>query len=161
MVFIKYLKKDVNKILLFITLIPIILFIALDVHYENSVKNINNEYNKKLEEITGKIVLERLNETAQLKETNAKAKGMLEERYSDLKSENEGLVKQKDKLQIESDSLKGQLQSQNTKFNKLQSDFNQIQNSLIEANEAISRLTARANELCRKLKEAGGSDEKC
>ena len=78
-----------------------------------------------------------------------------------MKIENQELIKDKDKLQAEMKSVKSELQVQNAKFSKLQSQFNQVQSSLIEANDAISRLSARVQELCRKLKEAGGNDERC
>ncbi len=156
-----FIKKDVNQILLFLTIIPIILFITLSIHYENKIKDISSEYNQKIENfqyVSGKAVLERLNETIGLKETALQDKEKLENEYYQLKIENEALSKEKERLQAESDLLKSQLQSQNAKFNRLESDFNQVQNSLIEANEAISKLLSRVQELCRRL-EANG--EKC
>ena len=77
MVLIRYIIKDVNKVLLFLTIVPIILFIALGVNYENTIKNVKDEYNKNLEEVTGNLDLQKLNETNKLKETSLQAKEML------------------------------------------------------------------------------------
>ena len=156
-----YIRKDVNQILLFLTIIPIILFITLSIHYENKLKDISSEYNQKIEnfqDVSGKVVLTQLNETLSLKEVALKDKERLENEYYQLKIENEALAKDKDRLQSELEIVKAELSVKSSQFNTLQSRFNEIQNSLIEANEAISRLSARAQELCRKLEEKG---EKC
>lgn len=150
--------------LLFLILIPILLFIGFSTYYENQLKNITIEHGKnteKLKEATGKIVLEQLNETIQSKEIALKAKETLEQRYFELQSENEGLKAEKDKMQAELNYVKSELEDTQVKFNSLQEQFQQVQNSLIKTNEQISSLIARTNELCRKLKEAGGNDEKC
>ena len=153
------IKKDVNKMLLFLVLIPIVLFISFSAYYDNKLKNITAEYDKGiLKEATGNIVLE-LNETIQSKEIALKAKESLEQKYSELQSENEGLKSERDKMQTELNSVKSELEQ--IKFSKLQEQFQQVQDSLIKANGEISRLIARTNELCRKLEENGGNDEKC
>lgn len=158
------IKKDINKILLFLTIVPILLFLSFSIYYENKLKNISIEYNKsqeKLKETAGNAVLEISNETFQLKESFQKDKEFFEEKYNNLNSENEELKRQRDMLQSQLNSMKSELEDINDKFNILQSRFQEVQNTLIKANEQISSLTARVNELCRKLKEAGGDDEKC
>ncbi|MBI3035436.1 hypothetical protein HYY71_03865 [Candidatus Woesearchaeota archaeon] len=162
--FIKHIKKDVNKVLLFLIIAPLILFAWFSTYYDNKLNNITIGYDKsreKLQELTGKVVLEKFNETVQQKESFQKDKESLEKRYYDLKTENEELKTGKDKLHAELNSVKSELESQKANFNALQSQFQQVQNSLIAANEQISGLIARINELCSKLKNTGGSNEKC
>ena len=133
-------------------------------YYENTLKNVSMQYNKnleKLQESTGNVVVEKVNETIQLKETYQKDKEFFEQKYYDLNTENEELKREKERLQSELNSLKGELENQKSRFDTLQAHFQQVQNSLMADNEQISKLIARTNELCKKLKEAGGNDEKC
>jgi len=128
-------------------------------YYENALKNISIGYDKNMEKIqqaTGKVVLEKANETIGLKESFQKDKEFFEKRDYDLSTENEALRKEKERLQAEFNSIKSELEEQKSKFEKLNSQFQQVQNSLIKANEQISSLIYRNQELCRKLKEKGG-----
>ena len=109
MEFIKIFKKDINRVLLFLVIAPLILFTWFSSYYENKLKNITIEYDKSIE-LTGKAVLE--NETVQLKETYQKDKEALEKGYFDLKTENEELKIEKDKLQAELNSIKSELEIQ-------------------------------------------------
>lgn len=153
------IKKDVNKVLLFLVIIPIILFISFSTYYENKLKNITIEHNKS-KKVTGKAVFEQANETMQLKETFQRDKEFFENKYSELNTENENLKTEKDRLQSGLNSAKSELENLNDKFSRLQSQFQQVQNSLIHTNEQISRLLAKNNELCNKLKSKDSS-EKC
>ena len=83
-----------------------------------------------------------------------KDQGTLEQRYFDLKVEN-------DQSKENTNSCKSELQNLKEQFNALKNRFNQVQDALEKANDGISRLVARNNELCKELKEAGGNDEKC
>ena len=99
--FITVFKKDINKVLLFLIIVPLILFAISTNYYENKIKNISDEYNKNqvLLKATGNAILQS-NET-NLKETFQKDKEFLEKRYFDLKTENEVLRNDKEKLQTE------------------------------------------------------------
>ena len=128
-------------------------------YYENALKNISIEYSKsmeKMQQATGKVVLEKANETIGLKESFQKDKEFFEKRDYDLSTENEALRKEKEELQAELNSVKSELEGQKSKFEKLSLQFQQVQNALINANEQISTLIYRNQELCRKLKEKGG-----
>ena len=162
--FIKHIKKDVNKVLLFLIIVPLLLFAWFSVYYQSTLKNISLEYNKsreKLEETTGKIVLEQLNETLKSKETALQDKEALEKGYYDLKVENEDLKLQKESLETELNSVKSELQDTKNKFNIIQTRFQEVQNGLSKAYDDMSILRARIKELCSKLEAAGSSDEKC
>jgi len=142
----------------------VLIFAWSTTYYENTLKNVSMQYNKnleKLQESTGNVVVEKVNETIQLKETYQKDKEFFEQKYYDLNTENEELKREKERLQSELNSLKGELENQKSRFDTLQAHFQQVQNSLMADNEQISKLIARTNELCKKLKEAGGNDEKC
>jgi len=128
-------------------------------YYENALKNISIEYSKsmeKMQQATGKVVLEKANETIGLKESFQKDKEFFEKRDYDLSTENEALRKEKEELQAELNSVKSELEGQKSKFEKLSLQFQQVQNALINANEQISTLIYRNQELCRKLEEKGG-----
>lgn len=157
------IKKDVNKFLLLLIIVLVLVFIWSTAYYENALKNVSIQYDKnlkKLQEATGKVVLENINETVQLKETYQKDKEFFEQKYYELNTENEELKREKDRLQSGLNSVKSELEDTKNKFNILQNQFQQVQNSLITANEHISRLIARVNELCQKLKSYN-PDEKC
>lgn len=133
-------------------------------YYENALKNVSIQYNTNLEKLqksTGNVIIEKVNETIKQRESFQKDKEFFERKYYDLNTENEELKRENEKLQAELNFVKSELEDLKTKFDKLNSNFQQVQNSLIAANEQISKLIARTNELCKKLKEAGGSDEKC
>jgi len=152
------IKNDVNKALLFLIIIPILVFIVFSTYYDNKLKNISMEYNRNREEfekVTAQAILEQLNETLLSKEIAIQDKEIMEENYFNLKTENEDLRKDRDKLKAELDHVNGQLEMQKNNFNILQARFQQIQSGLSKANDEISRLIARNQELCRKLKEKG------
>ena len=145
-------------------IVLVLIFAWSTAYYDNALKNASMQYNKnleKLQEATGNVIVEKVNETIQLKDNYQKDKEALEKGYFDLKTENEELKAEKDKLQTELNSVKGDLEIQKSRFDILYNQFQQVQNSLISANEQISKLAARINELCSKLKASGGTDEKC
>lgn len=143
------IKRDVNRTLLFLVLVPIILFISFSTYYDNKLKNLSVESDKSREILaTGQAVFAEANYS--LKED------FFEERYSSLDSENEGLKQDRLKMEQELALTKSELQNLNDKFSRIQQQFQQVQNSLIQANEQISSLIFKNHELCRKLKEKGG-----
>ncbi len=153
------MKKDVNRILLFLTIIPIFLYIIFSIHYQNRLNEISFEYNEKLkkfEEATGNAILEQKNKTYVITETALKDKEALEVIYSGLKVENQNLANEKERLENELNSLESQLNDRNTKFDLLQAQFRQVQNSLIKSNEEISGLMAKNRQLCGSVKASGG-----
>jgi len=165
----KFLKKDMNKILLLLVLVPLLLFAGFSAYYQGTLKNISTEYSKnteQLEKITARLVSEetKSNETLQLKETVQKDKETLEGNYNEIKNENQALKKEKAALEQDLISTKSELskteselQTKKSEFDILKGKFQQIQNSLIEANDQISRLISRVSELC----SSECSDDEC
>ena len=144
--------------LLLLIIALVLIFSWSTAYYENALKNVSMQYNKnmeKLQEATGNVIVEKANETIQLKETYEKDKEFFEQKYYDLSIENEELKREKEGMQAELNSVKSELEDAKNKFDILQSHFQQVQNSLIKANEQISSLIYRNQELCRKLKEKG------
>lgn len=137
------IKKDVNKVLLFLLIVPIVLFISFSTYYDNKLKNLAIESDK----ITGRV---------SLAEANSSKEEFLEEKYAYLSLESEDLKQDRLKMESELALTKSELQNLNDKFSRLQQQFQYIQESLVNANEQISKLIAKNNELCRKLKEKGG-----
>ncbi|MBI4451958.1 hypothetical protein HY637_00885 [Candidatus Woesearchaeota archaeon] len=158
MLYITYIKKDVNKILLVFIIALLVIFSWSTAYYESKLSNISLSYDNELqksEKYTGNAVLEDLNHTLSLKNTFQKDKEYLEKGYFDLKIGNDALKAENERLNDEVGLLKAESESQKTMFDKLQIQFKQVQDSLIKANEDISKLIARNNELCRKLREKG------
>ena len=161
---INYIKKDINKILLLLIIIFFLLFAWHTAYYESTLKNISMQHNeeiKKLQQSTGKVVLEKSNETIQLRENYQKDKEFFEQRYYDLSTENEELKGEKERLQSELNSIKSELENIKAKFDILLVRFQEVESSLVKSNEQISSLISRNRELCDKLKSSGGSDDKC
>ena len=133
-----YIKKDVNKALLLLVLVPLLLFAWFSDYYYSNLKNITVELNKT--QISG---------NAAIGSSLQKDREVLEKGYSELRSENELLRKENEKLKSESEASK-------SNFDKLYARFLEIQESLIKANDDLSRLSAKNKELCQRLKEKGG-----
>ena len=158
-----------NKTLLFLVLVPLILFAGFSAYYQETLKNISTEYGQnreQLEKVTGELILEetKANESLQVKETVQKDKEVLEKGFNELKNENLVLKKEKSSLEQELISVKSELQKtksevqeEKEKFNLLKLRFDAVEKGLIKANEEISRLIARIKELC----SSGCSDDQC
>lgn len=158
------IKKDVNRILLFLVILPIILFSGFSIYYYNQLQNISTEFNKSKEMLlstAGQAVRESYNETIQLKESFQKDREALEKGYSDLNAENQQLAINNEKLKAELDSTKSELEDYKSKFGILEQRFKELQENLIKANEELGKLKSRVRILCKKLEEAGSSDESC
>ena len=138
-------------------IVLLLLFSTATVYYQQKIKSISTEYNEKnkqLEEMTGNIVLSKINETIKLKETSEKDKVAFEKSYSELKIENENLRNEKEELQSELNTAKSDLEHQKSQFDLLKERFDQVQNALISSNEKISGLILKINEIEAKSSES-------
>ncbi|MBI1936167.1 hypothetical protein HYS31_07025 [Candidatus Woesearchaeota archaeon] len=152
------MKKDVNKVLLFLLVVPLVLYAILSAYYESRLKDIEMKY---MENAAGNVVFSRINETIKSNAALKSDKESLERGYYELKSSNEELNNKNQKLLSEANSLKSEIESLKDKFDTLLERFQQVQNALISANDKNAKLSGKVSELCAKLKEAGGKDEKC
>lgn len=137
-VYIKVFKKDVNKVLLLLVLVPLILFVWFSNYYYTSLQNITAEFNET--KAAGNIIQS---------DSFQKDREVLDKSYSELRNENDALRK-------ENERLKSQLDRKSADFSIIQDRYVDIQSSLINANDDLSRLSAKNKELCQNLKEKGG-----
>ena len=152
------IKKDINTMLLSMIMVLIVAFTSITAYYNYKLDVITLEYNSNLQEITGKAVLQKQNETVVLKESTKHDKEMLEQGYSSLKFENENLKAEKAGMESELNSAISGLEEQRNKFNILETRFREVQDSLSKANDEISRLIAMNKGLCRKVKDYNPDD---
>lgn len=160
----KLIRKDFNKVLLYLIIVPLILLSLATIYYQTELRRISaeNQKNKeKLEGLTGELILERQNRTITTELKSEKDREILERLYDELKTENEELKKQNEALKSQLYPAKAAASDENGSINKFYRQFNQIQNSLIDISQQVSRLSVMAKEACEKLKSSGIKDEKC
>ena len=97
----KFLKADINLGLLALILAILIVFVSFNVYYQNKIKDMQKDYDKKignLNAIEEKLLSKekKLNEISELKETIKKDKETLEIGYLSLLSENQNLKEDSD-----------------------------------------------------------------
>ncbi|MEK6848029.1 MAG: hypothetical protein AABX65_00160 [Nanoarchaeota archaeon] len=81
----RYIRKDINKKLLYSIIVPIIFFVFFTVYYANALNNVilESNHNRSAENnIT--LILQKLNETSRIKDTALRDKATLQKRYDEL-----------------------------------------------------------------------------
>jgi len=96
----RFLKADFNLHLLAVVLAVLVVFAGFSIYYQNKIKEMQREYDKKaenLKSIEEKLLSkeEKLNEISELKEVIKKDKETLEIGYLSLHSENQNLKTEK------------------------------------------------------------------
>ena len=99
----RFLKADFNLHLLAVVLAVLVVFVGFSIYYQNKMKEMQREYDKKAENLKAieeKLLSkeEKLNEISELKETIKKDKETLEIGYLSLHSENKNLKTEKTNL---------------------------------------------------------------
>ncbi len=92
----RFLKADINLSLLAMVLVVLVVFVGFNVYYQNKIKELQREYDKKVENLKAieeKLLSkeEKLNEISELKEAIKKDKETLEIGYLSLHGENQNL----------------------------------------------------------------------
>ena len=137
-----------NRVLLFLVLVPLILFAWFSGYYSNSIEKIAgnctiaSEYSVPSPDIVSNL---------------KKDKELLEQGYADIRSEKEAVELEKQRLDEYSKSLKVECNTAQSTTSVYESRYNEIQGRLSTANEQISSLISKNNELCSRLEENGGS----
>ena len=99
----RFLKADFNLHLLAVVLAVLVVFAGFSIYYQNKIKEMQREYDKKaenLKSIEEKLLSkeEKLNEISELKEVIKKDKETLEIGYLSLHGENQNLKTEKTNL---------------------------------------------------------------
>ena len=99
----RFLKADINLSLLAMVLVVLVVFVGFNVYYQNKIKELQRDYDKKAENLKAieeKLLYkeEKLNEISELKEAIKKDKEALEIGYLSLHGENQNLKTEKTNL---------------------------------------------------------------
>ena len=161
----RFLNHDINKRLLVLIIVFFILFSAVTAYYQykfTSILNKKTQNDEKISEITAQLILERYNKIDKSKETEIELvdKLILEQRYDEVKAQNEKLkkeVKDISALKDEINILKSQIEYHKARLEGPVAQFRLIQ----EKNEQITQLKENIDDLCSMLKQNKLSYEEC
>ena len=149
----RFLKKDVNKSLLELIAFFLILFVGLTAYYEYRASGLVQEKlesDQRLNDITSRFILEKLNNSERLKQFKLIDKVVLEDKYQEQVAENERLRSEIEQLKSELTIQKSELEYQNVKSSGPGAQFRLIQ----EKNEEIRKLKEKIDALCSRLKNS-------
>ena len=156
----RFLTKDVNKELLVIIIFFLVLFIGFTVYSTSVLRGTAEEkyiYDEKLGKITAQIILEKLNQSDNLRNLALVDKAVLEHKYNELLANYNSLNEQKEDLEGEINTLKSQIEYSNMRIEGPVEQFRLIQ----QKNKEISDLKEALQALCLKLEESSISAEEC
>ena len=139
-----------NRVLLFLVLVPLILFAWFSGYYSNSIGKISKN-------CTISVGAEYSVPSPDIVSNLKKDKELLEQGYANIRSEKEAVELEKQRLDEYSKSLKVECDTAQSTTSVYESRYNEIQGRLSTANEQISSLISKNNELCSRLQEKGGN----
>lgn len=146
----KFLKKDINRRLLVLIVFFLVIFIGFTVYYEYTIKKVLNAKSQTddlLIGVTGNSILQKLNQTDKLKEIALLDKAVLENKYTQLLSQNENLKKEKENLEQQIIVLKSEIEYNDVKLDGPVAQFRLIQ----DKNQQISKLKRVIQSICLKI----------
>ncbi|MEK6947152.1 MAG: hypothetical protein AABX32_06100 [Nanoarchaeota archaeon] len=156
----KFLKKDINRRLLVLIVFFLVIFIGFTVYYEYTIKKVLNAKSQTddlLIGVTGNSILQKLNQTDKLKEIALLDKAVLENKYTQLLSQNENLKKEKENLEQQIIVLKSEIEYNDVKLDGPVAQFRLIQ----DKNQQISELNKIIDSICSKLKNSSVFIKEC
>jgi len=151
-----YLKRDVNLGLLILIIASIILFSGFSVYYQTTFKEVSLEYQNKLNQL-GKVTSElsskrqELNETYSLRVIAEEDKKVLDERFKDVRDENEKISDDNTNLRSEVSSTKSQLAEKTAELDATKNLLSQTQTSLSAAKGEVSSLKSQRSDLKNEI----------
>lgn len=151
-----YLKRDVNLGLLILIIASIILFSGFSVYYQTTFKEVSLEYQNKLNQL-GKVTSElsskrqELNETYSLRVIAEEDKKVLDERFKDVRDENEKISNDNTDLRLEVSSTKSQLAEKTAELDATKNLLSQTQTSLSAAKGEVSSLKSQRSDLKNEI----------
>ena len=156
----RFLTKDVNRSLLVLIIFFLVLFIGFTIYSTSVLRGTAEEkyiYDEKLGKITAQIILEKLNQSDNLRNLALVDKAVLEHKYNELLANYNSLNEQKEDLEGEINTLKSQIEYSNMRIEGPVEQFRLIQ----QKNKEISDLKEALQALCLKLEESSISAEEC
>ncbi|GEM_PF-2791315 len=156
----RFIKKDVDKRLLFLIIVLLVLFAASSVYYEVTYGHILSQYRKNqalIGELTANAVLDDLNKTTNLKENILQYKEYLDRRYDEVNTMNQKLKDEIASLQNELYLVKSQVEYQKAKEIGPASQFRLFQSKV----EDVNNLKQQLKELCSKFKSLNITESRC
>ena len=145
-----FLKKDINRRLLVLIVFFLVIFIGFTVYYEHTIRKVlsaKGQTDDLLGGLIGNSMLEKLNQTDKLKEIALLDKAVLEDKFSQILSQNENLKKERDNLQQQILVLKSEIEYNDVKLDGPVAQFRLIQ----EKNQQILQLKKTIELICSKL----------
>ena len=156
----KFLHKDINKTFLVLIIVFLVVFVSFTVYYKKLLvdalaqkRQNDNELNK----ITAQLVMQKLNNSEDLKEITLIDKAILERKYTDLVDEYENLRLENEQQSEELTLLKSKLEYNQAKIDGPVEQFRLIQSK----NEFIRKLEEEKKYLCNVMKNHNVTDEDC
>ena len=138
----------------------LVIFIGFTVYYEYTIKKVLNAKSQTddlLIGVTGNSILQKLNQTDKLKEIALLDKAVLENKYTQLLSQNENLKKEKENLEQQIIVLKSEIEYNDVKLDGPVAQFRLIQ----DKNQQISELNKIIDSICSKLKNSSVFIKEC
>ena len=156
----RFLKKDVNTSLIVLIIFFLVVFIGFTIYYETTLRDvlhIKSQSEQQLSQMTASLVLDKFNNSDNLRKLALMDKALLEQKYNDLEKQNYKLKDEKSALQQEITLLKSEIEYQKVKLDGPVEQFRLIQ----EKNEQINQLQEKINVICTQLKQNNSSVNGC
>ena len=156
----RFLKKDVNTSLIVLIIFFLVVFIGFTIYYETTLRDvlhIKSQSEQQLSQMTASLVLDKFNNSDNLRKLALMDKALLEQKYNDLEKQNYKLKDEKSALQQEIILLKSEIEYQKVKLDGPVEQFRLIQ----EKNEQINQLQEKINVICTQLKQNNSSVNGC
>lgn len=163
-----FINKNANLILLFLIVVSVAFLVGATVFYQSAMQRVNDRYNDKVlrlrdieKELDAKVkLLEKVKRDLELKAAREES---FSQKFSDIRSQNEGL--EKDKLSLESakSSLEKQLSDIQTQISSLQADLSyerakiaQLQGDIADLKHEIDDAEEDIEYFRQKCRDLGG-----
>lgn len=156
----KFLKKDVNTSLIVLIIFFLFLFIGFTIYYESALRDVlhvKSQSDQQLNQMTASLVLDKFNNSNNLRKLALMDKALLEQKYNNLEMQNDKLNDEKSALQREITLLNSEIEYQKVKLEGPVEQFRLIQ----EKNEQIRQLQEKINALCLLLNQNNASNNEC
>ena len=156
----RFLKKDVNTSLIVLIIFFLVMFIGFTIYYESTLRDvlhIKSQSEQQLTQMTASLVLDKFNNSDNLRKLALVDKALLEQKYNDLEKQNNQLNDEKSALQREITLLNSEIEYQKVKLDGPVAQFRLIQ----EKNGQIMQLQDKINVICMQLKQNNISVNGC
>jgi len=160
------MRRDVNILLLLLIVVSALAFTGFSVYYQTTFKNVSQEYQNKLEQLTSvtdELTTQRqkLNETYSLRVKAEQDRSALDTQYQGIVDESEQLKDDKARLQTDVLATKQDLQRANDKLGATENLLSQTQAELSQAKAQRDNFKRDLASVCNELVDSGGNHPDC